>query len=169
VGIVRYGRGVPSTHEARGGAALAGFLTGVAFIASAVGLILIVRAISSGRLGHLFDLQDQLPVITGLGMAVGAFGTLALLGSLERAAASFGRSLEEQAMPLKIGIPIVAVGAGALKIGADALGPAALGLGIVLLVGAVVVLGAYLRLLGVAAESLRFGRSWAGAGDPHRR
>ncbi len=116
-----------------------------------VGLVL--RALESGRLRYLFDLQDQLPVLQGFGALVGCVAALALLTALARVGA------ERDVAGLKVAIPVL----GGLALlfhlldPRDLGGPMLLAFAVALLVGAVIVVARFLGVVRRTADAMRMG------------
>ena len=155
-GALRYARQLPELAPGKGAAQLGGTLLVITFLVNVGATVLIVRAFGSGRLRHLFDLQDQLPWVQGAGQALGLFALLALLVSFGEVAGHIERhDLAERTGGLKVALPVLAILGLVFKAGAAELGVVALALGLVFLVGALWALIAYLKLVRDVGGALR--------------
>ncbi len=152
-GLVRFARHLPDLHAAKGSA---GFAVGAQLLNAVLGLVtvgLVLRALESGRLRYLFDLQDQLPVLQGFGALVGCVAALALLTALARVGA------ERDVAGLKVAIPVL----GGLALlfhlldPRDLGGPMLLAFAVALLVGAVIVVARFLGVVRRTADAMRMG------------
>lgn len=148
VSVARFAASLPSLH-ATAPAKLAASLFALNAMVGLVTTVLVVRAFSSGRLGLLFDLQDQLPVLEAVGTLFGLGGLLALLYSFD----ALGHELGERALPvrtrgLKIALVILVVCALAAKLGLGVLGPLVAVFGLVFAIGALFTVFSYLRVVG---------------------
>ena len=157
--VARYAASLPSAADPADSTAASLHATAPAKLAASlfalnalVGLIttvLVVRAFSSGRLGLLFDLQDQLPVLEAVGTLFGLGGLLALLYSFD----ALGHELGERALPvrtrgLKVALVILVICALAAKLGLGVLGPLVAVFGLIFAFGALFTVFSYLRVVG---------------------
>jgi hypothetical protein len=148
VSVARYAASLPSLH-ATAPAKLAASLFAVNALVGLVTSVLVVHAFSSGRLGLLFDLQEQLPVLEAIGTCFGLGGLLALLYSFD----ALGHELGERALPvrtrgLKVALVILVICALAAKLGLSVLGPLVAVFGLIFGVGALFTVFSYLRVVG---------------------
>jgi hypothetical protein len=148
VAVARYAASLPSLH-ATAPAKLAASLFALNALVGLVTTVLVVRAFSSGRVGLLFDLQDQLPALEAVGMLFGLGGLLALLYSFD----ALGHELGERALPirtrgLKVALVILVACALAAKLGLGVLGPLVAVFGLVFAIGALFTVFSYLRVVG---------------------
>jgi len=148
VSVARYAASLPSLH-ATAPAKLAASLFALNAFVGLVTTVLVVRAFSSGRLGLLFDLQDQLPVLEAVGTLFGLGGLLALLYSFDE----LGHELGERALPvrtrgLKLALVFLVICALAAKLGFGLLGPLVAVFGLIFAIGALFTVFSYLRVVG---------------------
>jgi len=148
VSVARFAASLPSLH-ATAPAKLAASLFALNALVGLVTTVLVVRAFSSGRVGLLFDLQDQLPVLEAVGTLFGLGGLLALLYSFD----ALGHELGERALPvrtrgLKVVLVILVICALAAKLGLGVLGPIVAVFGLVFAIGALFTVFSYLRVVG---------------------
>jgi len=152
-GLVRFASGLPAVHAATGPAGLAAAGQVLNGLLALVTTGLVFRALDSGRLRHLFDLQDQLPVLQGISALVGCVAALALLTALERVGA------ERDVAGLKVAIPVL----GGLALlfhlldPRDLGGPMLLAFAVALLVGALVVVAKFLGVIRRTADRMMMG------------
>ena len=159
VSVARFAASLPSAADpadstaaslhATAPAKLAASLFALNALVGLVTTVLVVRAFSSGRLGLLFDLQDQLPVLEAVGTLFGLGGLLALLYSFD----ALGHELGERALPvrtrgLKVALVILVICALAAKLGLGVLGPLVAVFGLVFAIGALFTVFSYLRVVG---------------------
>jgi hypothetical protein len=148
VSVARYAASLPSLH-ATAPAKLAASLFALNALVGLVTTVLVVRAFSSDRLGLLFDLQDQLPVLEAVGTLFGLGGLLALLYSFD----ALGHELSERALPvrtrgLKVALVILVICALAAKLGVGVLGPLVAVFALIFAIGALFTVFSYLRVVG---------------------